>query len=105
MSMAFWSFWTAAMAGVDTVQNVVLFLPLGWIANRAGWSAWRSVLAGALISASIEFAQQWVPGRTATAMDITCNVAGVALGWWMATSPRRPRVRVALSAAALMTFL
>src|SRR3989338_96476 len=80
----FWGFFAETMAGVDYVQNVVLFLPMGWIANRGRWSVWRTVLAGALVSGGIEFAQQWIPGRTSQASDIICNTAGAALGWWMA---------------------
>lgn len=101
----FWAFFVAVMAGADLVQNIVLFAPLGWIAHRAGWTAWRSVLAGLLISACIEWAQQWVPGRVTTAMDIACNTAGAALGWWMATPAVRPRARMAAAFAALAAFL
>lgn len=81
----FWSFFAETMAGVDYAQNVVLFLPLGWIACRGHWSVWRVLLAGALVSGGIELVQQWVPGRTSQASDIVCNTAGAALGWWMAS--------------------
>lgn len=101
----FWAFFTATMAGVDFVQNIVLFGPIGWIACRAGWTARRSVLAAFVISAGIEFAQQWVPGRTSTAMDIACNTSGAALGWWMATSAVRPRLRAAGAFVVLAAFL
>ena len=80
----FWSFFAETMAGVDYAQNVVLFLPLGWIACRGHWRVWRVLLAGALMSGGIEFAQQWIPGRTSQASDILCNAAGAALGWWLA---------------------
>lgn len=101
----FWGFFAETMAGVDYVQNVVLFVPLGWIANRGRWSWWRTVLAGALVSASVELLQQWVPGRTSQASDIICNTAGAALGWWMATPAARPRVRLGIAFAALAAFL
>jgi hypothetical protein len=101
----FWGFFAETMAGVDYVQNVVLFVPLGWIANRGRWSVWRTVLAGALLSGGIEFAQQWIFGRTSQASDIICNTAGAALGWWMATPSRRPRIRVAIAFAGLAGFL
>lgn len=80
----FWAVFTATMAGVDLVQNIVLFLPMGWIARRAGWSLRRTLLAGAVVSVIIEVGQVWVAGRTSTAMDIVCNTAGAVLGWWMA---------------------
>ncbi|MCX5762560.1 MAG: VanZ family protein [Gemmatimonadetes bacterium] len=104
LDIPFWSFFTANMAGVDLVQNVVLFAPLGWIAQRAGWPVWRAALAGLFVSASIEFAQQWVPGRTSTAMDIACNTAGATLAWWAATRAVRPRVRVGVAFAVLAAF-
>jgi hypothetical protein len=101
----FWGFFAETMAGVDYAQNVVLFLPMGWIANRGRWSLWRTVVVGALISGGIEFAQQWIPGRTSQATDIICNAAGAALGWWMATPTHRPRIRVAIAFAALAGFM
>ena len=101
----FWAFFTESMAGVDAVQNVVLFAPFGWIAHRAGWSIWRSVLVAFLVSAAIEFAQQWVPGRTSTAMDLACNSAGAALGWWLATRVTRPRLRLGLAFVTLGAFV
>jgi hypothetical protein len=111
----FWAVFTATMAGVDFVQNIVLFLPMGWIANRAGWSVRRTVLVGALVSAGIEIGQIWVAGRTSTAMDIVCNTAGAALGWWMAAGAlsqgaarwrRWPALpRLALAFVALAAFM
>ena len=104
-SIPFWSFWVATMAGVDMVQNIVLFAPMGWIANRGGWSGRRTVIAALLLSAGIEFVQQWIPGRASVATDIAFNVTGAVLGWWMATPVRRPRVRVAVALVVLATFL
>lgn len=101
----FWSFWGTVMAGVDIVQNLVLFAPLGWIAQRARWPVWRVLIVAALLSASIEFAQQWVPGRTTTAKDMVCNTLGAALGFWMATRAVRPHARIAASFAVLGLFL
>lgn len=108
----FWAVFAGTMAGVDLVQNIVLFLPMGWIAHRAGWSVRRTVLAGAIVSAAIELGQIWVAGRTSTAMDIVCNTAGAALGWWMASgagsegvvrrrfAPRLARLGIAFIALA-----
>lgn len=101
----FWAVFTATMAGVDFMQNLVLFLPMGWIAHRAGWNVRRTVLVGALVSAGIEFGQIWVAGRTSTAMDIVCNTAGAALGWRMATPAMRPRVRLAIAFGALTALM
>ena len=107
----FWGFFAETMAGVDYVQNVVLFLPMGRIANRGRWSIWRTMLAGALLSGSIEFAQQWIFGRTSQASDILCNTAGAALGWWIAagagskgiTSDHVPRQTTLVSRLAVLS--
>ena len=103
--VSFWSFFDTTMASVDYVQNIVLFAPLGWIANRAGWSTRRTLLAAFAISACIEMAQHWVPGRASTAMDLVCDTAGAALGWWLATAVVRPRLRLGGAFAALAAFL
>ncbi|MDQ8153351.1 MAG: VanZ family protein [Gemmatimonadota bacterium] len=103
--LPFWSFCVATMAGVDLVQNLVLFAPLGWIAHRAGWGARRTLLAAFAVSAVIELLQAWVPGRTSTAMDIACNTAGAAMGWWMAAPPKRPMVRLVAAFLLLGAFL
>ena len=107
----FWSFFTEVMASADYAQNVVLFLPLGWIARRGGWRLWRVALAGLLVSGSIELLQQWVSGRTSQASDILLNTSGAALGWWMAAYPdtesfRGRRIRLPLDrlVAAFVTL-
>jgi len=104
-AIPFWSFWDQDKAGVDMVQNLVLFAPMGWIAGRSGWSVRRTVLAALFISGGIECAQQWIPGRASMATDILFDTVGAALGWWMATPVRRPRLRAALAFVALAKFL
>ncbi len=101
----FWSFFAETMSGVDYAQNVVLFLPLGWIASRGRWRVWPAVAAAALVSGGIEFAQQWVPGRTSQASDIVCNTAGAALGWWLASRVLGRRVRLAIGFGTLAGLL
>jgi hypothetical protein len=103
--LPFWAFFVATMAGVDLVQNVVLFGPLGWIANRAHWGVRRTLFAAFFVSAVIELLQWWVPGRTSTAMDIACNTAGAAVGWWMASPSRRPAIRLVSAFLLLGAFL
>jgi hypothetical protein len=104
-SISFWSFWDQDRATVDMVENLVLFLPMGWIASRGGWSVRRTALAALLLSAGIELAQHWIPGRASMATDILFNTLGAAFGWGMAMPVTRPRLRVALTFAALATFL
>ncbi len=100
----FWAFFSTVMSSVDAAQNIVLFAPMGWFAQRGGWRVWRTVAIAFAISAFIEFAQQWVPGRTSQAQDIVCNTLGALVGWWMAAPVRRPRVRMAVMFIGLLCF-
>ena len=79
------------------VFNIVLFMPLGFIAGRLlRWGAARSVIAGLAVSFAIEAAQgTWLFGiypyafRTADVDDLIYNTAGAALGWWSAQALAR----------------
>jgi hypothetical protein len=72
----------------DAVQNVVLFLPLGYLIaaghRGAARSPWRAGAAGLAFSAAIECAQCALPGRFASIWDIAFNALGAALGAWIA---------------------
>jgi VanZ family protein len=73
---------------VDAISNVLLFLPWGFLA--AVWQAERgagrlaclcaSGLSGAALSASVECAQLFAPGRTTSLLDLLTNTGGAALG-------------------------
>ena len=79
--------------GVSTLPqiafNVVLFMPLGFIAGRLlRWGFWRSVVVGLLASLAIEAAQGTglfgvypYAYRTADVDDLIYNTSGAALGW------------------------
>jgi hypothetical protein len=81
----------------ELIQNLLLFIPLGLSLALAGVRPWRAITLGALLSFSVEFAQQWIPGRDPNVGDIICNTAGTAIGvalaWsrshWFFTPPRR----------------
>lgn len=71
--------------GYDLVQfaaNVVLFVPLGWLAvalTRARW--WQVALLGFLLSSGIEVGQALLrPDRFATVSDVVANTLGTAVG-------------------------
>ncbi len=72
----------------DLVQNIVLYVPLGLVLSLAGKRRRLSgpanlmmTLAGAtLLSATAEFAQQFLPGRHAAAHDILMNTTGAGIG-------------------------
>lgn len=86
--------WTLALASGDTaaaelIQNLLLFLPLG-LTLAAGGLRWRPVLlAGVALSCTVEFLQQWIPGRDPSVGDIVANGLSAALGGALVwTAPR-----------------
>jgi VanZ family protein len=78
----------------DVVQNVLLYLPLGYLAavavtaREGGHAArasarWRFLRAGFLglgLSLLLEGIQIWIPGRFCSAFDVLTNGAGAWLG-------------------------
>ena len=87
--------------GVSTlpqiVFNVVLFMPLGFIAGRLlRWGFWRSVIVGLLASLCIEAAQGTglfgiyrYAYRTADVDDLIYNTTGATVGWLCASALAR----------------
>ena len=77
-----WSFSiTSGDAAVaELIQNLLLFLPLGAFLVLAGVKPVRAIVAGTLLSFSVEFAQQFIPGRDPSVGDIIVNTASTALG-------------------------
>ena len=73
-----------SLAGVDSLANVALFLPAGWILSRADVRLRWIVVATAAISTGVEVAQIWIPGRTAILGDVLLNTGGAMLGWRIA---------------------
>ncbi len=90
-----------AREGVSTLPqiafNVVLFMPLGFIAGRLlRWGFWRSVLVGFLASLLIEVAQGTglfgiypYAYRTADVDDLIYNTLEAVLGWLAASALAR----------------
>ena len=90
-----------AREGVSTLPqiafNVVLFMPLGFIAGRLlRWGFWKSVIVGLLASLCIEAAQGTglfgiypYAFRTADVDDLIYNTSGAALGWACAAALAR----------------
>jgi hypothetical protein len=70
------------LGAVDSILNVLLFVPLGVGLALYGFPARRAILAMGLLSISIETAQLLViPGRDATLGDVLTNTLGGALGF------------------------
>ena len=97
-------------AVAELIQNLLLFIPFGlalaWRAYR-----WRKLLlAGIALSFTVEFLQQWIPGRDPSVGDIIVNgtstLLGGALVWtaphWL-YPPERRASWFALGAAAVAT--
>ncbi len=77
----------------DLLLNVLGFVPFGFLFVRlrgsapvGGGSAWLGVAValGLGVSAAIELAQWWIPGRNSSAIDLVCNGCGSGLGAWFA---------------------
>lgn len=71
----------------SAILNVFLFVPFGAAIGALSRRPWAGILAGALLSVSVEFAQQFLPGRNPTLGDLVFNTAGAAAGagaavWW-----------------------
>jgi VanZ family protein len=93
------SFGVPRPTGYDIVQtsaNVVLFLPLGWLAvalRRLSW--WQVTAAGFVASVGIELGQAWLrPERFATVSDVVANTSGALLGSVAASLLLRRRDRL-----------
>ena len=94
-----WSFYltfgNAALA--ELIANLILFIPLGVALTLAGVKPMRVIAAGAVLSFTVEFLQQWIPGRDPSLGDIVANTNSTALGvllvvaapLWLFVSPRR----------------
>jgi len=94
-----WSFTLTSgdAALAELLQNLLLFIPLGVSLTLAGVWPQRVILAGGLLSFTVEFLQQWIPGRDPSLGDILSNTISTALGVllvvaapiWLWAPPRR----------------
>src|SRR5688500_2568333 len=73
-----WNLASGEAALAELLQNLILFIPFGIGLALAGVPRLRSVALGALLSFSVEFAQQWIPGRDPSVGDIVCNTISTA---------------------------
>lgn len=100
---------------IDTVVNVLGFIPLGfflcaYLGDAKHYTARnafvRSIILGALTSLGIELLQMYLPSRDSSLLDVVNNVVGTTVGaflqirvhdcwrktiWWLIPSIRTPR--------------
>ena len=79
----------------DTILNILLYLPVGLatmtllLRSRSRVFAFTAtVLIGASFSASMEFLQAYLPGRTCSLADLLTNTLGTACGAYLAVEFR-----------------
>lgn len=79
--------WPRDFIAADLMFNILGYLPLGFMLATAlpqGWTALRTLLAAtllaALLSLGLESAQNFLPSRVASNLDLGANVAGALLG-------------------------
>ena len=75
----------------DVVQNVLAYMPLGLFTVAAlrrrsggGTALGLALLAGGLLSLTMESLQQWLPSRDASLADLVLNLLGTQLGAMLA---------------------
>ena len=108
-----WSFDIASgeAAVAEAIQNLLLFVPLGMALAWKGIRPLRAIAIGAGLSFTVEFIQQWLPGRDPSTGDILCNTISTAIGgglvWnarrWLFVQPRRAAWQALATALAAAT--
>lgn len=72
----------------DNAINVLAYIPFGYCLAATLGRRWyalpTALLAGALLSGTIEFAQLFLPGRISSNLDILSNAAGSLIGGLLA---------------------
>ena len=64
----------------DLIANLLLFVPGGVLAVRAGAPRWAAFLAALAMSFGIEWTQQWIAHRHPSSFDVAANTAGGIVG-------------------------
>ena len=78
----------------DAFRNFFVFVPLGLLLAVIGWRLLAVLGVAVVLSLAIEVTQYFTNwGRTADVNDLITNVAGAALGWFVAWLIRRIAVR------------
>jgi VanZ family protein len=82
--------WPRDLSRADLIQNILVYIPLGllvvWLNCRVRFSlaVLIAILAGGVLSLTMESIQQFIPDRTASIVDLVVNVLGTFLGGLLA---------------------
>jgi peptidoglycan/LPS O-acetylase OafA/YrhL len=75
----------------EEIGNVLIFIPIGWVAARQLPRRWQAFVLGVGIACAAEFIQYaWLPNRTPSFDDILKNSLGTAVGVLLHRRPQRP---------------
>ena len=77
----------------DTAQNILLYVPVGFVLRWMGLRSFPALATGGLVSLSTELLQLMVPGRFPMASDILANALGAFAGWSVASTWAGGRIR------------
>ncbi len=79
--------WRVGASRGDLLGNIILFVPFGFISTIAvddrGGALRRAILVlltGAIFASALQFAQLYLPSRTATLNDVFWNLLGIVVG-------------------------
>ncbi len=107
-----WCFICGERGVAHVLLNLILFAPLGALLALASVPRRWTWLSGCLLSASIEFAQRFIPGRDSGLNDVLTNTTGTIVGSLVAVAavawlrrPARPSAPAALSPAAAVLLV
>ena len=89
--------WAASDLPLDTAAHLLLYLGLGWCSARAlrasgrsgPLASWAAFGAGVLFAALDEAHQAWLASRTASLVDWTADVIGLAAGFLLVAAASR----------------
>lgn len=80
---------------IEFIANIVMFVPFGvflvLLFGRRLW--WLAIVLGVLLTAGIECAQQFIPGRVSDPRDLVANSLGAVVGVVLALALTAPRAR------------
>lgn len=75
-----WPGRVSARSAVDCALNVLIYVPLGWIAYLCFRNVFAPMAIAATLSFSVEILQFFLVGRVTSLLDVVSNVVGAAIG-------------------------